>query len=95
MKRFFYQTIGAEWDWRVRLARTDFEWQAYVERPGLEPWISYVQGTPAGCAELARRQGREVQIAMFGVSPPLLGRGVGRPQLTAALRQAWAGETGR
>ena len=90
VNRFFYQTVGAEWDWRVRLPWTDTEWQAYVERPGLETRISYVQGTPAGYFELARQQEGEVQVAMFGVLPPFLGRGFGGLQLTAALRQAWA-----
>ena len=91
----FYQGCRAKWDWRVRLAWTDTQWQAYVEQPGLETWISYVRGTPAGYFELARQQGGEVQVAMFGVLPPFLGRGVGGMQLTAALRQAWAEETRR
>ena len=95
VNRFFYQTVGAMWDWRVRLPWTDTQWQAYVEQPGLETWISYVWGTPAGYFELARQQGGEVQVAMFGVLPPFLGRGVGGMQLTAALRQAWAEETRR
>ena len=95
VNRFFYQTVGAEWDWRVRLPWTDTQWQAYVEQPGLETWISYVRGTSAGYFELARQRGGEVQVAMFGVLPPFLGRGVGGMQLTAALRQAWAEETRR
>ena len=66
LNRFFYQVIGEAWNWRVRLSWTDAEWQAYAERPGLETWISYVYGTPAGYFELERQEGRQTQIAMFG-----------------------------
>ena len=95
LNRFFYETVGAAWDWRVRLPWTDGEWQAYAERPGLETWISYVQGTPAGYFELARQEGGEVEIATFGVLPPFLGRGVGGVQLAAALQRAWSRGTER
>ena len=95
LNRFFYQVIGDAWSWRVRLSWTDGEWQAYAERPGLETWISYVQGTPAGYFEVDRQAGAQTQIAMFGVLPPFIGRGVGGAQLTAALRQAWTRETAR
>ena len=89
VNRFFYQTVGAAWQWTDRLPWTDDDWQAYAERPGLETWIGYVQGTPAGYFELARRDEGQVEIAMFGLLPPFIGRGVGGALLTAALRRAW------
>ena len=64
LNRFFYQVVGAAWNWRVRLPWTDAEWQAYAERRGMETRISYVQGTPAGFFELDRQEGRQTQIAM-------------------------------
>ena len=36
LNRFFYQTVGAAWQWTDRLPWTDEDWQAYAERPGLE-----------------------------------------------------------
>ena len=54
-----------------------------------------MQGTPAGYFELARRDAGQVEIAMFGLLPPFIGRGVGGALLTAALRRAWEEGTRR
>ena len=67
VNRFFYQTVGAAWQWTDRLPWTDEDWQAYAERPGLETWVGYVRGTPAGYFELARQGEGQVEIAMFGL----------------------------
>ena len=61
----------------------------------METWVSYVRGTPAGYFELQRQESGQVQIRMFGVLPPFIGRGVGGVQLTAAVRKAWHEETQR
>ena len=95
LNRFFYQTVGAAWQWTDRLPWTDDDWQAYAERPGLETWIGYVQGTPAGYFELARQDETQVEIAMFGLLPPFIGRGMGGALLTAALQRAWEEGTRR
>ena len=95
LNRFFYQTAGAAWQWTGRLPWTDEDWQAYAERPGLETWIGYVQGTPAGYFELARQDAAQVEVVMFGLLPPFVGRGVGGVLLTAALRRAWEEGTRR
>lgn len=95
LNRFFYQTVGAAWQWTDRLPWTDADWQAYAERPGLETWIGYVQETPAGYFELARQDVGHVEVAMFGLLPPFIGRGVGGALLTAALQRAWEEGTRR
>ena len=95
VNRFFYQTVGAAWHWTDHLAWTDDDWQAYAERPGLETWIGYVQGTPAGYFELMREEAAQVEIAMFGLLPPFIGHGLGGVMLTAALRRAWEEGTRR
>lgn len=95
LNRFLYQAVGADWKWTDRLPWTEGEWQAYAERAGLETWLGYVQGTPAGYFELNREDGGQVEIAMFGVLPPFIGQGVGGAMLTAALRRAWEEGTQR
>ena len=92
---FFYHMVGAAWGWTDRLPWTDGDWQAYAERPGLETWLGYGRGTPAGYFELARQEGGQVEVAMFGLLPPFVGRGMGGALLTAALRRAWEGGTRR
>ena len=93
VNRFFYQRVGAAWRWTDRAPWTEAEWQAYAE--GVETWIGYVRGTPAGYFELARQEEGHVEVAMFGLLPPFVGRGAGGLLLTAALRRAWEEGTRR
>ena len=95
VNRFFYQEVGKGWRWTFRLPWTEAEWQAYVERPGLETWIGSERGTPAGYFELARQEGDQVEVASFGVLPQFIGRGLGGLLLTAALERAWEEGTRR
>ena len=87
LNRFFYQEVGAAWQWTDRLPWSENDWQAYAERGGLETWVGYLRGTPVGYFELARQDEGQVEIAMFGVLPPFIGRGVGGIMLTAAIRR--------
>lgn len=89
LNRFFYREVGANWKWTDRLPWAEEEWQTYAEGSGLETWVGYLRGTPAGYFELARRHGGQVEIAMFGVLPPFIGRGIGGAMLAAAIRRAW------
>ena len=95
LNRFFYQEVGAAWQWTDRLPWSENDWQAYAERAGLETWVGYVRGTPVGYFELARQDEGQVEVAMFGVLPPFIGRGVGGAMLTAAMRRAWEEGTQR
>ena len=61
----------------------------------METWLGYLRGTPAGYFELARRDGGQVEVAMFGVLPPFIGRGIGGAMLAAAIRRAWEEGTQR
>ena len=90
LNRFFYLWVGEPWQWTDRLAWTDHQWQAYAEDANLHTWLAYVQGTPAGYFELQRQQEGDVEIALFGLAPPFLNRGLGSSLLTEALRSAWA-----
>lgn len=93
LNRFFYTEVGRAYSWTKRLPWTAEQWQAWVERPGMQTWIGYVQGTPAGYFELdeQREDGKkQVELAYFGLLPPFVGLGVGGALLTEAIRRAWA-----
>ena len=87
--RFFYTAIGGDWYWIDRLGWTYQQWTAFVARPGLETWVAYVRGTPAGYFELSGEPGGDVEIASFGLLPQFIGRGLGRYLLTVAAGRAW------
>ncbi|MFC0115974.1 GNAT family N-acetyltransferase [Kibdelosporangium aridum] len=87
--RYLYTAVGSDWYWAFRL---DWDWQRWMEwltEPGHETWVAWVRGTPAGYAELVRRDG-EVEIENFGLVPSFIGRGLGGYLLTKVLQRAWA-----
>ncbi len=95
LNRFLYTAVGGEWYWTDRLPWTYERWSEYLDRPGLETWIGYVEGTPAGYFELERQPEGSVEIAYFGLLPRFIGKGLGGHLLTAAIRHAWEGGAAR
>lgn len=92
LNRFLYTAVGGDWFWIDRLVWTYDRWLAWLDRPELETWIGYVQGTPAGYFELERQPaeaGDSIEIAYFGLLPQFIGRGLGGALLTSAVRRAW------
>ena len=91
--RFLYVTVGADWSWTDRLGWTREDWQERLALAGVETWVMWVRGAPAGYAELDSRAGEDgsvVELAYFGLLPAYVGRGLGGVLLEAALRRAWA-----
>jgi GNAT superfamily N-acetyltransferase len=89
LHRFFYEVIGREHHWTDRRGWDDAAWQAYAERPGLELWIVYEHGTPAGYCELQAESTGSMHLAYFGILPGMQGRGLGGWLLTAVIRRGW------
>jgi GNAT superfamily N-acetyltransferase len=86
---FLYQAVGGQWQWIDRLRWPVERWEAYLNRPELETWVGYVEGTPAGYYELEMQPGSNVEIAYFGLLPQFIGQGLGGELLTCAIRRAW------
>ncbi|HEY4563167.1 MAG TPA: GNAT family N-acetyltransferase [Thermoanaerobaculia bacterium] len=89
LNRLLYIIVGGDWHWIDRLGWSYEQWLAWVERPELETWLGYLEGTPAGYFELERRPGGDVELAVFGLLPGFLGQGIGGALLTAAVERAW------
>jgi GNAT superfamily N-acetyltransferase len=85
--RFLYATVGEAWYWIDRLTWSREEWLAYLE--GVETWVGYVAGTPAGYFELRPDEEGGVELAYFGLLPQFVGRGLGGHLLTLAIQRAW------
>src|SRR4051795_11149957 len=77
LNRFLYAAVGGDLYWVDRLAWTYRRWLDYLDRPGLQTWVAYLAGTPAGYGELEAQPGGDVEIAYFGLLPQFLGRGLG------------------
>lgn len=89
--RFLYTAVGGDWRWTDRLPWTWRQWKDWLDRPGVETWVAWLRGTPAGYVELApggRAEG-DVEIAYFGLLPYAIGQGIGGHLLTAGVTRAW------
>ena len=86
--RFLYTAVGYRWNWTRRLGWTWAEWDNYLRQDGLETWVAYVGGTPAGFYELANGAADGVEITQFGLLPSFIGIGLGGHLLCAAVQRA-------
>src|SRR5690606_38173030 len=50
--RFLYASVVGDIRWTDRLGWSYARWQEYLDRPGVETWVAYERGTPAGYVEL-------------------------------------------
>ncbi|GIF13735.1 GNAT family N-acetyltransferase [Actinoplanes teichomyceticus] len=90
LSRFLYTAVGGDWSWTDRLPWTWQQWLDHLDRPGVETWVAYVRGTPAGYVELDGTRPGEVEIVYFGVLSPFIGRRIGGFLLGVALEKAWS-----
>lgn len=88
--RYLYDTVGEPWLWheRRRLARKELE--RSITDPRVEVWVLHVNGTPAGYAEIDRREAA-TDLAYFGMIPDFIGLKLGPWLLDTAIRRAWEG----
>ncbi|MEV2267200.1 GNAT family N-acetyltransferase [Nonomuraea africana] len=87
--RFLYTAVGGDWQWTDRLSWTYDQWMTYLTRPGVETWVAWHRGTPAGYVELDPQPGAQVEIAYFGLLPYAMGGGVGGHLLSSGTARAW------
>src|SRR5689334_13343366 len=65
--RFLYNTVGREYHWLSRGKLSDDELAAILNDPRNEVHVLFVDGVPAGFAELDRRVEGEVELTQFGL----------------------------
>ena len=88
--RYLYDTVGEPWLWSERRRMPMPELGVIVTDPRIEVWVLYVHGTPAGYAEIDRRED-DTDLAYFGLIPDFIGLGLGPWLLDTAIRLAWQG----
>lgn len=87
--RYLYNTVGEPWLWWERRLLSDAELERVIHDPQVEIYVLYVDGVPAGYAELDRRKDDEVELAYFGLVPQFIGRKLGPFLLNWAADHAW------
>ncbi|GAA1524540.1 GNAT family N-acetyltransferase [Streptomyces albidochromogenes] len=87
--RFLYTAVGGDIRWTDRLGLTYEQWRAALDRPGVETWVAYENGTPAGYVELDPQDEGVVEIMYFGLLPAFRGRRIGGHLLSYGVARAW------
>ncbi|MER6016399.1 GNAT family N-acetyltransferase [Streptomyces bluensis] len=87
--RFLYASVGGDILWTDRLSWPYARWREHLDRPGVETWVAYDRGTPAGYVELEPQDGGVVEIVYFGLVPAFRGRRIGGHLLSYGTARAW------
>ena len=93
--RYLFNTVGGPWLWVSRRRQSDEEVRAVVQHEAVEVHVLYVDGVPAGYAELDFRQMPDVELLFFGLVPEFIGRGLGPVLLGHAIEVAFGREPER
>jgi GNAT superfamily N-acetyltransferase len=88
--RYLYETVGATYVWVDRRRMSDEHLATIVRDPQVELYVLYVNGAPAGYAELDFRRKSEAELAYFGLVPEFIGKGFGSFLLASAIEIAWS-----
>jgi ribosomal protein S18 acetylase RimI-like enzyme len=88
--RFLYASVGSGYWWVDRLRWSDNELKAHLEGPDVTILVLYVDGTPAGYAELDSSSSEPgTEIRYMGIFPEFHGRGFGKHLLSCAVEHAF------
>ncbi|MCK5744997.1 MAG: GNAT family N-acetyltransferase, partial [Oricola sp.] len=87
---YLYDLVGAPWNWISRRKMNDQELAALIHDPDVYLYVLYVDGAPAGMAEIDARDPDVHELKFFGLAPDFTGRGLGRYFLTHVIDLAWS-----
>ncbi|HLJ12308.1 MAG TPA: GNAT family N-acetyltransferase [Planctomycetaceae bacterium] len=88
--RFLYDAVGSDWQWTSRKKLSDAELGRIIQDPQVELHVLFVDGVPAGFAELDGRVPGEIELKQFGLMPEFIGRGLGKFFLHWVIERAFS-----
>ena len=88
--RYLYDLVGAPYNWVSRRRMSDEDLAAIIHDPDVYLYVLYVDGAPAGMAEIDARNPATHELKFFGLAPEHLGCGLGRFFFTNVLDLAWS-----
>ena len=87
--RYLYDTVGAEYYWVDRKKLTQDALAEVIHDPRNQLFVLYVEGSPAGMAELDLRKPGTCNISYFGLMPEAIGKRLGYFFLYHTCVNAW------
>ncbi len=88
--RYLYDHVGAPHNWISRRTISDGDLLSIIHDKRVFLYVLYVDGVPAGLAEIDARAGQEIELKFFGLVPDFVGLGFGRYFLAHAIDLAWS-----
>lgn len=88
--RYLYRLVGDPYHWVSRRRMDDAQIGEIIHDPNVYLYVLYVDGAPAGMAEIDARDATASDIKFFGLAPDFTGIGVGRYFLTNIIDLAWS-----
>lgn len=90
--RYLYDSVGGPWLWWERRVLTDEALRALIQDQRTEIYVLYIDGVPAGFAELDRRPAPDINLDFLGLLPEFVGQGLGAYLLSSIIEIAWSHE---
>jgi GNAT superfamily N-acetyltransferase len=88
--RYLYAAVGGSCLWIERLNLTDAQLSKRIHRHGIEVFVLYANGSPAGYYELDFADPLRTRLVYFGLMPRWVGHGLGAWFLGSAVAEAFA-----
>jgi GNAT superfamily N-acetyltransferase len=88
--RDLFRRVGGDWLWFSRLRMSDAALAAIVHDPQVEVLALQADGADEGLLELDFRVAGACELAFFGLTRRMLGRGAGRFLMNHAIARAWS-----
>ncbi len=85
--RELFRRVGEPWLWFSRLRLSDEELQAILNDSAVDVFALSHQGRDEGLLEFDRRRFPHIEVAFFGVTAALIGKGAGRALLAHGLAE--------
>jgi GNAT superfamily N-acetyltransferase len=88
--RYLYDAVGRNLHWIDRGKLSDRKLLSLIRAEGIDIWVLYAGGVPAGYFEIDARDKAAVELEYFGLLPEFHGKGLGKWLLAEAVKACWA-----
>ena len=88
--RYLYRLVGDPWNWVSRRRMNDEDLKTIIGDKNVYFYVLYVEGVPAGMAEIDARASDHHELKFFGLAPEFTGRRLGKYFLLHVLDLVWA-----
>ncbi len=93
--RALFRHVGERWMWASRVIMPEAKLRAILDDPCVEVSRLMRGGEAVGILELDFRTKGECELGFFGLAADVIGQGIGRSMMQAAIARAWAAPINR